>query len=136
MSFTLTKEFKFEASHQLKHHGGKCSRLHGHSWKCRVYIQGSELQPNYCTSPNMLIDYGKISAIVQPWVDNYLDHWHLNDSLEQDNPTSELVAVWLFQKLKQNFIQLEMELRCKLIAVEVDETCTSSCRFEPGEINA
>ena len=41
--FRLEKEFSFEASHQLPLHDGKCARLHGHSWKGRIIIEGEEL---------------------------------------------------------------------------------------------
>lgn len=122
--FTLTKEFRFEASHVLKNHSGKCGRLHGHSWKGRVIVQGEHLF-GCGSSTNMLIDYADISALIKPIVEEFLDHYHLNTTLECDSPTSEFVAQWIFEKL-----QATGKLNLRLKAVEVDETCTSSCRYE------
>lgn len=119
--FTLRKEFRFEASHQLKKHDGKCARLHGHSWRGVVEVKGELL----CTAgpkSGMLIDYSTITDIVKPFVDKYLDHWHLNESTGLEDPTSEMLAAWIFIKLKP--------LLLGLTAVEIHETCTSSCRYE------
>lgn len=67
----LMKEFRFEASHILPKHLGKCSRLHGHSWVLRVYVKG-EINPD----TGFVMDYGDIKKVVQPLVDA-LDHRHL-----------------------------------------------------------
>lgn len=122
--FTLTKEFKFEASHVLKYHDGKCARLHGHSWKGRVIVQGEHLF-GCGPSTNMLMDYANISKHIKPLVEEFLDHYHLNTTLQCESPTSEYVARWIFEKLEETG-----EFHLRLIAVEVDETCTSSCRYE------
>jgi len=118
--FTLTKEFRFEAAHRLPKHDGKCRRLHGHSWMMRVVVQGPDL---YTMGPKagMLTDFGDIKKVVQPYVDGYLDHHYLNETTGLENPTSEEVAVWLFSHLAPQLPGL--------VAVEIDETCTSSCRF-------
>lgn len=122
--FTLTKEFKFEAAHVLVGHDGKCARLHGHSWKGRVILKGDTLHREG-PKAGMLADFGDVSAAVQPLVEEYLDHHFLNETLGTDRPTSEFVAEWLFNKLRG-------KLR-ELAAVEVFETCTSSCRYGEDE---
>src|SRR4051812_13831813 len=123
MMWTLTKEFRFEASHVLPHHDGKCSRLHGHSWVGRVILLGDELHE---TGPKqgMLVDYGDVSTLLRPMVEDYLDHHHLNDTLKLENPTSELIAKWCYDYLQPLLTDL-------LLAVEIDETCTSRCRYWP-----
>lgn len=120
--FTLSKSFRFEASHQLPNHDGKCARLHGHSWVGKVYCRGEQLQT---TGPKagMLVDYADIKAALKPLLDEKLDHWHLNDSTGLVNPTSEEVSRWIYQQLKP--------LLPSLFAVEIQETCTSSCVYEP-----
>ena len=120
--FTLKKEFKFEASHQLPNHDGKCARLHGHSWKMIIWVKGDDLILDG-SKAGMVIDYGDISKIVKPLVNDYLDHYHLNDSTGLINPTSESLAVWVYERIKPN-------LPC-LYAVEIQETCTSSCIYAP-----
>jgi 6-pyruvoyltetrahydropterin/6-carboxytetrahydropterin synthase len=67
----VSKTFSFEASHILPKHPGKCSRLHGHSWKLTVSVDGPiELDTGF------VVDYAIISMTVQPLID-LLDHHHL-----------------------------------------------------------
>lgn len=129
MVFTLTKEFKFEAAHQLPLHDGKCARLHGHSWRGRVIVAGEDLQ-DCGPKAGMLIDYGALSALVQPIVESKLDHYHLNESLGLRSPTSERIAAWLYWELAARIREQVDWTGLRLVAVEIDETCTSSCRFE------
>lgn len=120
--YILRKSFKFEASHQLKHYDGKCSRLHGHSWELIVEIIG-KLEPS--VNPQILIDYFDISKVVKPLLEEKFDHWHLNETLNTEDPTSEFVAKWLFDYLKPSFSSKHY----KLNAIEISETCTVSCRY-------
>jgi 6-pyruvoyltetrahydropterin/6-carboxytetrahydropterin synthase len=122
MKFTLKKEFRFEAAHKLPLHDGKCQRLHGHSWKMRVVVSG-ELLAQGGPKSGMLQDYAEISQKVKPIVDNLLDHHYLNETLKMESPTSENIACWLYFRLKDELPGL--------VAVEIDETCTSSCCFQP-----
>jgi 6-pyruvoyltetrahydropterin/6-carboxytetrahydropterin synthase len=69
----------------------------------------------------MLIDYGDIKKEVKYLLDDYLDHHHLNDTLQTDSPTSEYVAKWLFNQLKPKLLLLEK--------IVVRETCTSECIY-------
>jgi 6-pyruvoyltetrahydropterin/6-carboxytetrahydropterin synthase len=123
--FTLTKEFKFEAAHQLMNHDGKCARLHGHSWKGRIIVKGEHLI-GCGPKTNMLMDFSELSSYVKPLVEDFLDHHYLNDTLNENSPTSEFVAKWIYEKLISDFPGLRLRLK----AVEIDETCTSSCRYE------
>jgi 6-pyruvoyltetrahydropterin/6-carboxytetrahydropterin synthase len=116
----LTKEFRFEAAHYLPLHDGKCARLHGHSWKMIVFVAGNLLQAVGCKS-GMLQDYSEIKAIVSPIVEDYLDHHYLNDTTGLENPTSEEIAAWLYGIIKPKLPNL--------VAVRIDETCTSSCTY-------
>lgn len=119
--FRIRKTFRFEASHQLKYHDGKCAHLHGHSWVVNVEVKGSSL--NYDgPKQGMLMDFSSLSAVFKPIIEEKLDHRHLNDTLAMESPTSELVAEWIFNQIK--------DLVPGLSAVEVEETCTSWCRYE------
>jgi 6-pyruvoyltetrahydropterin/6-carboxytetrahydropterin synthase len=118
--FKLSKSFSFEASHQLIHHDGKCARLHGHSWKGELIVEGSTLVADGAKE-NMLIDYGDLSAVIKPIVEKYLDHHHLNNTLQTEMPTSEFIAKWIYKMVKP---QLPL-----LVAVIIQETCTSRCEY-------
>lgn len=122
MGWTLEKEFSFEASHQLPDHDGKCARLHGHSWRGRLVCRESSLQTSGPKS-GMLVDFGEMKAAIEDVLENKLDHYHLNDSLEMRAPTSEAVAKWIFEKLKSKLPLL--------VAVIIEETCSTRCTYEP-----
>jgi 6-pyruvoyltetrahydropterin/6-carboxytetrahydropterin synthase len=120
--YTLTKRATFEASHQLPHHDGKCARLHGHSWQVVVEVQGDKLQE---TGPQagMLVDFYRIGDPLKRLVEKSLDHYHLNDSTGLENPTSEALARWIYDRLA-----LEVPL---LSAVVGEETCTARAEYRP-----
>lgn len=65
------------------------------------------------------VDFGDVSAVVKPMVDEFLDHHHLNDILS--NPTSENLCVWLWDALDPTLVGLA--------AIGVSETCTSACEL-------
>lgn len=106
--FTITKSFKFEAAHQLVYHDGKCGDLHGHSYELTVVLKSRNLQeqgdstgknsPNPKT--NMIMDFGDISAVVEPLLKIFLDHKFLNETLQTDSPTAEFIAKFCFDNLK------------------------------------
>jgi len=90
----IRKQFPFEASHVLPHHAGKCSQLHGHSYRLDVTVEGA-LQAGGPAS-GMVIDFDELSRIVRASVVDELDHRHLNDRIE--NPTSENIVAWIWRR--------------------------------------
>jgi 6-pyruvoyltetrahydropterin/6-carboxytetrahydropterin synthase len=117
----IGKEFRFEAAHELPHHQGKCARLHGHSWRGVVYVSGSALCEDGSAS-GMVIDFAEIKQVLKPLLDDYLDHHFLNKTTGLENPTSEAIARWIFEQLEQRGLP-------GLLAVRIDETCTSTCVY-------
>lgn len=120
--FELRKSFTFEASHQLHHHDGKCSRLHGHSYTLTVELRGTRLHKDG-PQKNMLTDFHHISVAVKSIIKTHLDHHHLNDSLETDSPTAEYIAQWVYRKLLPSLPLLT--------AVEIRETASASATYRP-----
>ena len=118
----IYKEFRFEAAHKLPNYDGKCSRLHGHSWVGRVYVKGNKLI-DHGPKQGMIIDYGDISQYIQPLLDDFLDHYYLNETTGLENPTSENISRWIFEKLEKVGLP-------GLYAVEIRETCTSGCTYK------
>ena len=117
MKMELRKSFQFEAAHLLpglpKAH--KCRRLHGHSFKAEIVVSG-EVDPKL----GWVMDYAEISAVFKPiW--EKLDHHYLNEIPGLENPTSEVLAVWIWKKLKPKLPQLS--------EVVVAETCTARCVY-------
>ena len=115
---TIIKEYRFEAAHFLPNvpEGHKCGRMHGHSFIFEVILSG-ETNPH----SGWLIDFGEISRVVKPIIEKYLDHYLLNDVPGLNNPTSEEIAIWLWEKLHP-----ELEYLSKIV---VHETCTSRCEY-------
>lgn len=124
-NWVLQKRFTFEASHQLPHHDGKCRRLHGHSWVAVVEISGDRLnEVPGGAKHGMLVDYGDLTQMVQPIVDQYLDHWHLNETTGLEGPTSELLAQWLYWMVKPRLPKC-----VRLQSVTIEETCSAACTY-------
>lgn len=112
----IFKEFSFEAAHRLPNvpEGHKCARLHGHSFQVRVTVAG-ELDPTL----GWIMDFADVKAACRD-VHDALDHRYLNEIPGLENPTSEVVATWIWEQLAP---------RLPLAAVEVRETCTSGCVY-------
>jgi 6-pyruvoyltetrahydropterin/6-carboxytetrahydropterin synthase len=123
----LAKEFRFEAAHKLPYHDGKCSRLHGHSWRGVVYVAGDTLVAKGAKQ-GMVMDYSDIKKYLNPLLDNYLDHYYLNESMGLESPTSEEIAAWIYEKLEQAGL-------AGLTAVRIDETCTSICLYSKTRLS-
>ena len=117
MKTTLYKDFTFEAAHRLPNvpDGHKCGRLHGHSFVVRLEITG-EVDKH----TGWIIDFAELKAIFKPTLDR-LDHYDLNDIPRQENPTSQVLAEWIWKQIKS---QLQ-----HLTAVMVKETCTAGCIY-------
>lgn len=113
----LYKDFRFEAAHRLPNvpEGHKCARLHGHSFLVRVTIVG-DVDPH----TGWLMDFDDIKEAFKPIIDR-LDHYYLNDIPGLENPTSEILAKWIWNELKPRLPELG--------AIEVRETCTVGCIY-------
>lgn len=113
----IIKSFRFEAAHYLPNlpETHKCRRMHGHSFRFDVHVEGP-LDPEF----GWVMDFGDISRAVQPIVEE-LDHYLLNEIPGLENPTSELIAVWIWNRLKPELSGLSR--------IVVYETCTARCEY-------
>ena len=100
----VKRSFSFEAAHKLPRHPGKCRNLHGHSYRLVVTVD----RP-VDSGSGMAIDFSDLKGIVKTEVVDRLDHTYVNDLLE--NPTAEVMAVWIWDKLRAPLAGLvEIEL--------------------------
>lgn len=118
--YSVEKEFSFEAGHCLIHHNGKCSQPHGHSYRFIVMLSSSTLIKDG-PQKNMIIDFYVLDGIVNPLIEEHLDHKWLNDSLQTDSPSVEYIAKWIFDYLEP--------LLTGLNAIKVYETPTCSATY-------
>ena len=89
----LTSEFTFDAAHQLKTHKGKCSQLHGHTYKLQVTVYGI---PNMITG--IIMDFGELKELVCEKIIDVVDHKNLTE-IFPDNTTAENLCVWAWDVL-------------------------------------
>ena len=102
----------FEAAHNLYNYQGDCSRLHGHSYKLCVTVEGN-IDKN-----GFVLDFGWVKDVVKKNIIDVYDHRYLNDMFDF-NPTAENMAVNFAQTLNYVFSQYE---GVKLISVKLWET--------------
>lgn len=117
MEAELVRTFRFEAAHALPNipQGHKCRRMHGHSYRVDIHVTG-EVDEN----TGWVMDFGEIKQAVSPVIDE-LDHRYLNDLPGLENCTSELIARYLWQRIKPSLPELS--------AVVVWESDASRCIY-------
>ena len=89
--------------------------MHGHSFMVEIVVEG-DVPPE----KGYLIDFGEIRKVIDP-VQKQLDHFVLNEIKGLENPTSEVLARWVWERIKP-----QMPI---LVEVIVHETCTSRCHY-------
>ena len=113
----IFREFTFEAAHRLPNvpEGHKCARLHGHSYRVEIRVRGP-----IGTDTGWVQDFGDLKIAFKP-VEEQLDHHYLNEVVGLENPTSEVLAKWIWDNL--------FSALTTLVEVRVRETCTSGCIY-------
>jgi 6-pyruvoyltetrahydropterin/6-carboxytetrahydropterin synthase len=113
----IFRVFQIEAAHRLPNvpEGHKCARLHGHSFRIEIHVSGP-----LGADTGWVMDFADLRQAFQPLFDQ-LDHQYLNDIDGLDNPTSENLARWVWQRLSTDLPQLSR--------VVVQETCNAGCIY-------
>ncbi|HEX7673878.1 MAG TPA: 6-carboxytetrahydropterin synthase QueD [Bdellovibrio sp.] len=117
MKFELKQHFQIESARFLPHLPAShpCSRMHGHSFKIILTLVG-DLDPKI----GWVIDYNDIQAHMKPLIEK-IDHRVLNEVEGLENPTSELLAKWIFDRASKNLPMLTR--------VSVAETPSTECSY-------
>lgn len=114
----IFKHFDFDSAHFLPYvpDGHRCKGIHGHTYRLTLHFEGE-------TDPELgwVIDFAEIKKVVSPIIDE-IDHKLLNDIEGLENPTCEILAIWIWNRVKPNIPQL-----CR---VELYETLTSGVVYE------
>ena len=133
----VTKMFTFDAGHRLSDYEGKCKRLHGHTYKLEVTLEGK------VDKLGMVVDFGELKNMYGLWVETKFDHKmilkmgdsyneKLAKSLPEDdesicwveyNPTAENMANDIFNIFKGKLKEISYSV--KIIKVRLYETPTS-----------
>lgn len=117
MKYELRQHFQIESARFLPHlpKSHPCAHMHGHSFKIILSLVG-DLDPQI----GWMIDYNDIAKILKPTLD-LIDHKVLNEVPGLENPTSELLCKWLYEKVKKDLPQL--------VKVTVAETSLTECSY-------
>ncbi|ABC82284.1 6-pyruvoyl tetrahydropterin synthase [Anaeromyxobacter dehalogenans 2CP-C] len=101
--YEISKDFVFSAAHQIRFHGGKCERLHGHNWRVRVHARASTLN-----RIGMVIDFADLQKLVAE-VGSRFDHQNVNEvaPFDQENTTAELIARFFYREMSRRLAELE-----------------------------
>lgn len=113
----IVREFTVEAAHRLPDvpPGHKCERLHGHSFRIEIAVRGE-----VGAKSGWVMDFAEIDEAFRPLFD-CLDHHYMNEVEGLENPTSENLARWIWQRLETRLPGLER--------VVIRETCTTACVY-------
>jgi 6-pyruvoyltetrahydropterin/6-carboxytetrahydropterin synthase len=113
----IYKLFTLEAAHRLPHvpEHHKCRRLHGHSFRVEIRVRGP-VDP----AAGWVQDFADIGRAFQP-IYEQLDHHYLNEVPGLENPTSENLARWIWDRLQPSLPLLA--------EIAVRETCTAGCVY-------
>ncbi len=116
-AFELKSHFQIESARFLPKlpAGHPCARMHGHSFKIILTLRGP-LLPDV----GWVQDYHEITEVMKPLLGE-LDHRVLNEVKGLENPTSELLAVWIYDHAKAKLPLLK--------SVTIMETPTTECTY-------
>ena len=114
---SIWKDFHFDAAHRLPHvpEGHKCGRMHGHTYRVRVWFGGP------IDDRGMIVDYAEIGEKVGAVLAR-VDHSVLNKVPGLGNPTTEILAPWLFEQIKADLPEL--------FRIEIAESATTGCVYQ------
>lgn len=115
----IYKQFSFDSAHFLPFvpEGHKCGHMHGHTYTLTVYFEG-ELDPRM----GWLVDFNEVKEVISPLI-KQVDHKLLNDIPGLENPTSELLAKWFYEKIKPSMPLLNK--------VQINETASTGAIYQP-----
>jgi 6-pyruvoyltetrahydropterin/6-carboxytetrahydropterin synthase len=113
----IFKSFTLECAHRLPNvpAGHKCARVHGHSFRVEVHVRGPVDE-----QLGWVMDFADVKEAFEPLF-RQLDHYYLNDIPGLENPTSENLARWIWQRLNPSLPMLA--------TIVVHETCTSGASY-------
>ncbi len=113
----IRKTLNFESAHFLPKlpTDHPCSRTHGHSYKVTICVRG-DLDPAF----GWVMDFSILKRAAAPLI-QMLDHRLLNDVSGLENPTSEVLGLWFYERLKRDIPDLHQ--------IIISETCSSESHY-------
>lgn len=109
----LTLRLKFDAAHRLMHHRGKCSNLHGHTWRVEIVVEGLIDRKS-----GMIIDFADLKEVLGEVVDMY-DHTVI---LNKKDPLLDFIMSGTF-----NYCPVDGEPTCEILVRKILHDAVKAC---------
>ena len=117
----IYKKFNIESARSIpnlpKTH--PCHHIHGHSFKIIISVQGDVNEQN-----GFVVDFQDIDDAFDP-LKKELDHSYLNDIEDLQNPTSENICIWIWNKIQSSLPNI--------YKIEIRETDSTGCIYKGGK---
>lgn len=123
----LRRKFHFEASHFIPDHPA-CGTCHGHSYEVEAVVEGP-LQKN-----GMVIDFHELRDALGHFINEFLDHRHLNDVVPMA-PTAEMLALLFFDRLERYLRDRNSVVRTYSVTVWETRNNAATCTRADWERN-
>jgi len=122
--FELTVESDFSSGHYLRNYRGRCENPHGHNYKVRITLAGSELD-----EAGLLLDFKLLKQVMRPVIDR-IDHQMLNDlePFTTVNPSAENIARYFYHQTNQQLAEMTHG-RVRVKDCTIWETDTTSATY-------
>ncbi|HEX67593.1 MAG TPA: 6-carboxytetrahydropterin synthase QueD [bacterium] len=98
----VSREFLLASAHNLPSYRGKCEKIHGHTYKLRITVEGE------INEEGLAFDFKKLKEIVEEKVIKILDHTYLNEIIPV--PSCENIAIWVWERLKDSLPLVEVRV--------------------------
>lgn len=123
--YQVSVEETFSAGHALRGYRGKCENVHGHNYRVRVTVEGSQLD-----GIGLLVDFVRVKAALRQ-VMGRLDHQFVNDlePFKTVNPSAENVARYFYDEVTRQLTDLPAGARIRDVVLW--ETDTSRAQYRP-----
>ncbi len=101
--YEVSREFVFSAAHQIRMHGGKCERLHGHNWRIRVHARAARLN-----AIGMVVDFADLQRMIADLCARF-DHRNVTEvpPFTEVNTTAENLARWFYEEANRRLVESE-----------------------------
>ena len=117
--YELRVDGHFDAAHFIKDYNGKCSRMHGHRWGVQVCLVGNKLDRT-----NILVDFSVVKELLKRRTD-FLDHYIVNEQLNEPNITAEYIAKWLFECMRMDlYDKSTISIHLESVSISESPECT------------
>jgi len=125
--FQVSVEDTFSSGHALRGYRGKCENVHGHNYRVRVTVEGSQLD-----SIGLLVDFTLLKQVLREIIGR-LDHQFINDlePFRTVNPSAENLAKYFYDEMQRGLNNLPPGAR--ITEAIIWETDTSQAKYSPAK---